>query len=320
MKNLIPNIEQKINKVLKELKIKPKVSPKEFIKKTRGRKHRYLAICRDEKGKKLIFYARLHKNPDARRKMMAEILFLKKLKEKEIEISKYIPKLYQSKIEKDFEWFTREHITGFLLGTNEQLKRDIKKEGFLLLVKAIYRIKQTPFSSFNLKKFSEKNYFDSQDSLPFLLERKVLNKQLVQKIKKAFQENERLLKKENRCFSHGDFNLGNLIVSRGSLKILDWESIQINNFTFDIAYFFTHLWQAKKEIRRKLIQNYLNLLSLKEKITFRKIFPLVIFYLAVGGIEAKPAEIPQSLLKKRRQFFEKLLKNAPLGTDNLMNV
>jgi len=327
MADLIPGIDQKVTNILKRLNLKPLVSVKEFINKTKGGKHRYLSLCTDKEGKRLIFYARLHKNPDAKRKMITEISFLKKLKEKslrsKIEISKYIPQLYLAKIERDFEWFTREYLPYSPLGTNERLRKKIKKEDILILAEAIYQIKKTPLSKFQgvpFRKFPLKNYFEVQNSIPYLQKKKILNKKLSEKIIGCFEENKILLKKENKYFSHGDFNLGNLIISKENLKILDWESIQINNFAFDIAYLFTHLWQAKKQIRKKLIENYLKLLSPKGKIAFKKIFPIVVFHLAVGGIEAKPAEVSFSFLKKRKEFFKKLLKNTALGFNKLISV
>lgn len=54
---LIPGIAKKTEKVLKKLKLKPEISPAEFIRKTEGRKHRYYSICRDEKGEKFLLYA-----------------------------------------------------------------------------------------------------------------------------------------------------------------------------------------------------------------------------------------------------------------------
>jgi len=333
MENLIPNISQKTSNILKKLNIKALVSPKKFIKKTNGGKHRYISVCTDGKGQKLIFYARLHKNLDAKRKMIAEISFLKKCsaklqicsskKGKRLEVLKYIPKLYLAKIERDFEWFTREYFPGSPLGTNEQLRKKVEKKNVPIIARAIWQIKDTSLSRFqtlSLRKFVFKDYLDVQNSIFDLQKKKILNKKLSEEIIKRFKKNCSLLKIENRYLSHGDFNLGNLIIQKGDLKILDWESIQINNFAFDIAYLFSHLWQSRKEIRKRLIESYLELLSPKEKIVFKKLFPIVIFYLAVGGIEAKPVEISPLLFKKRKEFFKKLLKNTALGFNQLISV
>ncbi len=313
MKNIIPGIEQKITRILKKINLKPKISAKKFIKKTKAKKHRYLSLCTDPQDKKVIFYARLHKNPDAKEKMKREISFFKKIKKRDFMISKYLPKIYLTKIEKDFEWFTREYFPSPPLGTNEQLKEKMKEKDAKLITEAVCQIKDTPLSFLKdipLKKFPVKNYLESKNFLPYLLKRKILSKKEAEKVLRLFQRNTDLIKKENKYFSHGDFNLGNLIISNGTLKIIDWESIQINNLASDIAYFFTHLWQAKKSIRRELIKTYLKLLSPKEKTAFKKLFPIVIFYLAAGGIETKPSEIKTSLLKKRKEFFKKLIKKS----------
>jgi thiamine kinase-like enzyme len=323
MGNLILDIEQKIENILKKLALKAEVSPKEFIKKTRGEKHRYLSLCADKKDKNLIFYARLHKNPDAKKKMISEISFLKEMKQKKIEISEYVPEFYQGKKEKDFEWFTREYFITPPLGVNEQLQRKITKEDALLLARALYCIKNTSLSRFKnvpLREFPVKNYLDSQNSINFLLERKIINQNLSKKLKRVFKENAGLLKKENKYFSHGDFNLGNLMISNNNLKIVDWESVQINNSAFDVAYLFSHLWQTKTLIRKNLLKTYTNFLAKKEKVVFKKLFPLVVFYLAVGGLEAKPPEILYHLLKKRKEFFKKLLRKVGFGFEQLIEV
>lgn len=323
MEHLIPEIDKKIEIVLKKLKLKPSVPPKKFIRKTKSRKHRYFSLCTDAQGTKLIFYARLHKNPDAKQKMVREISFFRKTKGRHLKISKFFPKICQSKIEKDFEWFVRQYLPHSPMGTNEQLKGRIKKSDVVLLAKAIYLIKNTSLSllrSIPLKKFPVKDYLGSKNLVPYLLEKKIINKKEAGGIIKFFEENTDLLKKENKCFSHGDFNLGNLIISNKTLKIIDWESIQINNLASDIAYLFTHLWQAKKSIRKELIKVYFNLLSKKEKSVFKKLFPIVVSDLAADGFEARPREIKAPLLKKRKEFFKKLLKGPFLGFEKLISI
>ena len=313
MDNLISNIDQEIGLILKKLELKPIVSPQKFIKKTRGNKHRYSSLCLNSKKERVLFYARLHKNLDAKKKMLREISFLKATKKEVFEVSEYLPKIYFGKKEKSFEWFTREYFLASPLGKNEQLKKKMIKRDARLIAQALYKIKKiSPLSlkKVKLEKFPVENYLNSINSVPFLIEKKVLNKKEANKIIKLFKENEALLKKEIKYFCHGDFNLGNIILSKGKLKIIDWELIQINSFAFDVAYFFTHLWQAKKSVRNVFLETYISLLSTKEKVMFKKLFPIIVFYLAVGGLEAKPREIKPQFLKKRRSFFKKLLRGC----------
>ena len=323
MDNLIPNINREIDFVLKKLELKPVVSPKKFIKKTKGNKHRYSSLCFNSKKERVLFYARLHKNLDAKKKMLRETSFLKIAKKEVFEVSEYLPKIYLGKKEKSFEWLTREYFLTSPLGKNEQLKKNVTKNDAELIAQALYKIKKvSPLSlkSVKLEKFPAENYLDSINLISSLIEKKVLNKKEADKIIKLFKENESLLKKEVKYFCHGDLNLGNIIISKGKLKIIDWELIQINSFAFDIAYLFTHFWQAKKPVRNTFLKTYINLLSKKEKVVFKKLFPIIIFYLAVGGLEAKPQEIKTQLLKQRRGFFKKLLQGCAFGFRELIKI
>jgi hypothetical protein len=73
MVKVIPKIEEKINKVLKEKRLIPLETPEDFIKRTKKRKHRYSTICQDKEGRKFIFYARLHDSFFERERMITEV-------------------------------------------------------------------------------------------------------------------------------------------------------------------------------------------------------------------------------------------------------
>jgi len=47
------------------------------------------------------------------------------------------------------------------------------------------------------------------------------------------------------------------------------------------------LWQIEALARRNLLKAYTKFLTKKEKVAFKKLFPIVVFYLAIGGLEAK---------------------------------
>jgi len=321
MHKLIPNIERKIEKTLLDLKLKPEVSVQEFIKRTKRAKHRYSSLCRNNKGQKLIFYARLHQNKDAKTKMAREISFFKK--SKNLKISKYIPEVYSSKKEKGFEWLSREYFKTPILGLNERLDRKIENKQAKILARAVFEIKSTELGTLKgilFREFPVENYLESTNQLPCLIKKGVISQTQAKKIKRFFEENKYLLEKENKYFCHGDLNLGNIIISKGAVKIIDWESAQINNPAFDMAYLFCHLWQAPRIIRKTLISSYLALLSKKQKTVFLKLFPVVVFYLSIHGIEAKPKEIRIDLLKKRKEFFQKLLKKSHLGVGEIIRI
>ena len=313
---LIPNISKKITKKLKELKLTPQITPEEFIKRTKGNKHRYSSLCQDKKGEFLMFYARVHDNRDAKRKMKKEILFAKELKKAgykgKLPFKEFLPQYYKAKIEKDFEWFEREHIKENPLGINEKLDEKLDEKTIKNIAVCTFKISRASASLFKtipLKKFPPKNYILN---LGEIQERtKNIDKGLAKRLRKFLIKNYPLFKKENKYLSHGDFNLGNIIETKEKkLKLIDWESAKINNFAFDIGYLFMHLWQASKSQREFLIQSYLSLLPSKKRTIFKVLFQGIVIYLATGGINIEPREIKYSNLKKRREFFEKVLKNA----------
>jgi len=320
MHKLIPDIENKIERTLARLNLEPKVSAKEFIKKTKGAKHRYSSLCKNNKGEKTIFYARLHDNKDAKTKMLREISFFKK--SKNLKISKYIPEVRFSKKEKGLEWLNRQYFKTPVLGLNERLDKTIKSKDIKAIAKSISDLKNTKLETLTgvpLIVFPIKNYLKSRNQLPDLVKEKILSPARAKKIEEFIERNKSLLEEENKYFCHGDFNLGNIIISSKTVKIIDWESIQVNNLSFDTAYLFTHLWQAPKTIRKTLISAYLSLLAKKEKRTFKQLFPVIIYYLSVQGVKTKPKEIKPEMLKKRKEFFQKLLQNAP-DFDKLANI
>ena len=316
----IPNINKKIEKLLKKLRFQPEVSPRAFLKKTKGGKHRYNSVCFNSKGKKLIFYARLHNNPDAKRKMMTEVLLAKNTEM--LNKLSYFPKYYQSKIAKSFEWFSREYIKENPLGNNEKLSRKLNDKQAKILAKALWQISQLSPNLLNhpcLKKSSPNEYLKAKQALKECLNKKIIDKELYKKGNVLFKENKELIKKEHKYICHGDINLGNLIFQKNNLKIIDWESMHINNFAFDIGYLFTHLWQAPRSFRKVLMRDYLTYLPKKKTQNFKSLFRLVILYLCLGGIFYKPKKIKNKRqLKKRRRFFKNLLKNSILGFEEII--
>lgn len=305
---LIPKISEKIERLLKELKLKPEISPQKFIKKTKGEKHRYSSLCFTKEGEKLIFYARLFKSLYEKERMLNEIR-LAKIISKEISIG-FFPRYFSSGTKKDFEWFTREYFqAGSLERTKkiEKLKRELKKEEIEEIVKALLKIANFPLFLFPfLKKFDLNEYF----GLPRRIgEKEILTKEEIKRLENLLKENKEVLEKENKYFSHGDFQIGNILISKSGLKIIDLESIQINNFAFDLAFLTTRLWQDKK-IRKKIIESYQSLLPKEKNRVFPILFRINTFYIAYHTFMSNPIEYSSEMLKKRKNFYLKLMKSC----------
>lgn len=137
---LIPGIQEKIEHKLKELNLKPEISPAKFFKLHQNNKHRYFSPCFTSKGKKIGFYARVHFNLDARGKVRKEIEFLHLNQNSRFKFKKFIPKIISLGIEKDFEWFTREYLAGLPLGQNRSLSQKIDQKIVEKLIKIVIEI------------------------------------------------------------------------------------------------------------------------------------------------------------------------------------
>lgn len=304
---LIPQIDKKIEKKLKELKLIPEISPKEFLAKYKNRKHRYFSPCYKENGEKVAFYSRLHFNLDAKNKVIQEIKFLEKLKKTKLKIKKIIPQITDFGVEKDFEWFQREFPPGKPLGQSRSLEQKLDKKIIPKIVKIIFEISKIPPNFLrDLKKFEIKNYL-AINVYKELIEKNFLKKELALSIQNSIKRNFSLLKKENKYFCHGDLNLGNIIYDGKNISLIDWELIHLNNFAYDIGYFWAHLWQGKRELRQNLITTYLKKLSSENLKKFKIFFPIVTSFLALGGIKFK--EKKKSLMDKRKKFYSEIFGN-----------
>jgi thiamine kinase-like enzyme len=307
MVKLIPKIAQKINKVLKEKGIFPLETPEDFIKRTKKRKHRYSTICQDKKGNKFIFYARLHDSPLEKERMVTEIKLAKILMKKRYD---FFPRYFDGKIEKDFEWALREYFKETPLEDRkniEKLKRRISKEEILRICKVLLMFQKIKSSCFPfLKKFNLKEYL----KLPQQIEKeKIFSQDELEKFKKFLKENFKILKKENKYFCHGDFHIGNIILFNKKIKIIDLEETKKSNFAFDICFMWARLWRERK-VAREILKNFYQLLPKNKKKKFEILFRLNSFFIGFHSFLQKPKEYDSQTIKKRKEFFLKVLKKS----------
>jgi len=314
---LIPKIKEKIKKKQKELNLKPIISPAGFLKIHKTGKHRYFSPCLTNKGKKVVFFARLHNNLDAKIKFKTDIEFLEKIRKKNFKIKKFVPELINFGIEKDFEWLVRKYPEEPPLGTSRNISREITQKTIEKIAKIVFEIsKISPQKlSIKLRKFDFKNYLPLKTYLK-LVEENLISKETAENIGKMIKKNFPLLKKENSYFSHGDLNLGNILSDGKNFWVIDWELIRLNNFAYDIGYLWAHLWEAKREIRKKLMENYIKNLNSEKLEKFKKLLPIVASYISLGGILTKKKG---ESFTKRRKFYKNLLENC-LDFDKLIKV
>lgn len=304
---LIPGIAKEVEKKLKELNLIPHVSPRKFLKIYKKGKHRYFSVCEDKKGEKVVFYSRFHFNLDAKEKITREIKFLKKIKKENLKIKKIIPELISYGKEKKFEWFIRKYPVGKSLNQWKNLTKKLKENNVPKIIKIILEISKIPPNFLQgLKKFEIKNYL-GENNYESLVKRKIIEKDLASLIQHCIKEHFSFLKRENKYFSHGDLNLGNIIFDGKNIFLIDWELIHLNNFAYDIGYLWSNLWKEKREIRQKMLFEYMRRLSQEKKEKFKILFPIVVSFLASSAIKFKEKNL--SLRKKRRKFFSAIFEN-----------
>lgn len=323
MKNppLIQGIAEKITSLIKDLKLEPEVWPEEFIKITEGWKHRYSSICIDQKGEKVIFYAGLYNTEYEQNRMLTEVKLAQFLMMEKL--FKYFPRYIDVGFKKEFSWLIREYFPSLPIEHKEkieQLKRELRENEIQELAKAIVEMGEIPIERFSfLKKFKIERLFKTLKTCKALSKEGIFSKQEYKELKHLFSENHKFIKKEHKYFCHGDFQIGNLLMFDGILKIIDLESACINNFAFDIAFLTTRLWQ-NKETRKKLIDYYYEFLPEEKRNVFPALFRINCILVGLQSYYSKPTEYSSEELKKRKDYYISFLKSCLTSFEKLVNI
>jgi len=307
MVKLIPKITEKINEVLKKEELTPLETPERFLKRTHGRKHRYSTVCQDKKGRRFIFYARLHDSPFEKERMTTEVKLAKVLMKKRYDL---FPRYFKGEIKKDFEWILREYFDEDPLEDRkniERLKRKISQEEILRICKALLKFQKIKIINFPfLKKFDLKKYLQ----LPEQIEKeKIFSGERLRKLEEFLKKNFKILKKENEYFCHGDLQIGNIILFDKKIKIIDLESAQISNFAFDVCFLWGKLWRERK-VARKILDNFYKILPRNKKETFEVLFRLNSLFVGFHSFVQKPKEYDKKTIQERKRFFLNVLRKS----------
>lgn len=319
---LIPGIIEKIDSVMARLCLVPKETPADFVLRTNGKKHRYSSICEDKNKNRVLFYASLHGKELEKQRMETETkiaeVFIKKNPS-----SPYFPKYISAGTENEFSWLTREV---FPEGPIEE-KKEIEKLGTKIkiglakdLVKSINFINDLPIEKFPfLEKFEIKKYLDLVEQSKDMEKEGIFSGEDSEKIKALIFENKQLLEKQNKFFTHGDLQIGNIIIFGKKIKIIDFESSHLNNFAFDVAFLVTRLWR-EPETRKEIMKIYLKLLSKEKKQTFCPLFRIDSFFVAYHAFRSRPREYSPEILETRKNFYLQLMKSALNGFEELISL
>ena len=311
---IIPKVGERIKRQLSKLNLIPEIDPIDFVKKKKRQRHRYYSSCRDSKNREISFYARIHDNEDAKGKMVREITFLREIKKnKKLRINKYIPEFIDGEIRNNFEWFTREYAKGMSLGKTYSLKKKLSVKHVPFFINILTEIREVPFNSaMNGNKFclSENGSYEQYLSLlrvcRKLLREKIISNQQCREISHFVYQNKGLINSQKKVVVHGDLHPGNIIMN-GEQWIVDWESVRLDNFTYDIVFLWIHLWDADPKFRQKLVEDFSKKVS--SFAVFEKLFRLTVFYILIKEIYFLAKITKTETTKKRYQFFRKLLRN-----------
>lgn len=317
MNLLIPDITFKTEAILKKLNFSPEISPAEFIKNTKGKKHRYSSPCIASMGKKILFYSRLYRNEDDKKRFVVEISLAQKMIDKDL-FSEYFPIYYEYGIEDGFEWLTRQYFRVAPLENKKQIekvKKSLSDADIVKVVKAVVNI-----NALSVKKLDFLNKFKIEKYFNYYVKKNYTFKEAIdiKELERFAVANKSLLERENKYFCHGDLSIGNVIFLKNKIKIIDLESVGINNFAYDIAFFTTRLWRNRK-YRKKVIETYLKFLPAGKKEIFSILFRVDSAYIAYRALGTNPIEYTARQNEKRNIFFEKILINSLKGFDFIVD-
>ena len=316
----IPNIEKKIVEVLDRLSLKPKITPREFINATNGMKHRYFSACYRQ-NKKYFFSALLKKSAKNKRKFSRELEMADFLLKKRQSLPDYFPYYIDfSSIRSQHPWLLTEWTPAPVLEDRKNAEKSIRsleKKEIQNLVKTMFYFNHHFLDSkidkiIKIDKFKvDQNYKKLLKILTDLKSNGIINSKFLEKAQSFILNNTRLFNRENKYFVHGDFHLGNIFLYKKGreikVKIIDWELYHLNNFSYDIAFFYSKLWQ-EPDLRREALNGYLAMLPKNKTSIFKILFKVnLLYYSAVYGIKVSPLELSQKKVLERQQWFKKLL-------------
>jgi len=313
---LVPDIEIKIQKQLKKLGLKALTPVSQFL----PREHTYYSICVDKKDRKYFFKARLWAEKITQASFANEILFYRKFnKSRLFRRRNILIKVLDSSLSGDLNWILSEYIDGQILSQKQLSLTYLKKIAEILgFFRQIPEAQIPPqIKNYQKKRLSIllKNYHPKKNKFERYLEETLkrffkYRKELpnYNQIEKNIYESREVINKAPEIFCHGDFNISNMIEKKsGQIVIVDWESVQKNNWAYDLANCYTH--EKFQPYRQSLLKIYLKSLPVEKRALFLKSFRLMVFLQI--GYKLFPALAPvlerQKIPARMFTFWKKIL-------------
>lgn len=318
-KKIIAELQTNINSVLNKLQLKPTVTASAFLQKTKGYKHRYYTECFDSKGNKYFFYALLKNDELSKKSFEKEINFAAFTINHHFSLKEILPQYIKCSNKDSVPWILLKYIPVLPLESKtkmERLTNEISIETASSIAKQLFNINfhflttiqgRIPLNYFDVKREIQekmKNLLAQFEALGHIDSASCI-------MAKTFIANHYdLLAEENKYFTHGDFHMGNIFLQHvkeiNMIKITDWETYQLNNFGFDIAYLFTRLSQ-EPEARNNILSAYLKLIPEDKRERFKILFRLNVLYFAIkDGILASYLELTEKEVEDRQRWFKNL--------------
>ncbi|MEA2097895.1 MAG: glycogen/starch synthase [Patescibacteria group bacterium] len=192
------------------------------------------------------------------------------------------------------EWYAYNYIEGDILGDFYDLPR--KHEEDIYLKNSVENLRNLQSVSNEFIKEAEKNgvikyikkrgYGDYYNTVKYYEKQKVGNGKIdFESVYKLLEKNKEELNK-NLIFAHGDFTLANQIVSSkdGKIYISDWDSVRIDNIAADLTHLWVQTWRYP-DWRSKLLKEFINSLSEKDKNRFKEIFRITVIEQSMAEIK-----------------------------------
>lgn len=310
-----------IRLILKKLNLKPEITPENFISLTNGIKHRYYTVCYQNNNKR-FFYCLLKKNKKNQIKFLKEINladFLIKNKSKNI-FTHFPDYIKTSSPKENPKWLLLKWIPYPVLEDKKQAELSIHQLELKdtkifcnLIIKTNNHLKYLDKKIY-LEKFDlNLAFYKIMKKLKTMADTKIIRGKKINKFEKDLIEDFKIWGKEIKYFCHGDLHLGNIVyyenkkTKKTDFKIIDWENYHINNFAYDISFFYSRLWREPK-IRKNLLLSYISLLSKNKVNLFKRLFKINLIYFSLTyGLNSAPIEFTKKQVEARQLWFKQLI-------------
>jgi len=308
----LPDIKNRIEKKLKELHLKPKLSIDQAIKEKR---HFFSSICYTKTGRKVFLKILLRKEKRFYLSILREIKILKLLTKNPAFKELNIPPYLDGDSKNSPPWSIHKYIEGNIIGDFYEIYPQYQKKKYITKIINNLKVLQSVPNSViqEVKKSVREIEIVNYKSYPKMVrdfQKNIKNLKIdsnkIYKFLSSYQDSFSSFKK---VITQGDFTLANHIASGEKIYLTDWEWVRLDNIAADIAHLWLQTWRYPKW-RNNLLLSFLSGLSIKEKQEFKTAFRLTIIIQALGEIRWNAQICKKKYKKGVISASEEAIKNA----------